>query len=380
MQVPVLGATATDRAERPVAHPFVLSRPHGTVIAEGVSEHFDRASAAADALRTGQVAAIVGALPFAPDGPAALTAPNTLHHSPAHYDAPAADLPPITITGALPSEGEHIDRVETVLRLLRSDDNDLLKVVLARALALRADRPVTPHDLLVALTRNDPLHNGFLVDLTAAGDPWTGRHLVGSSPEVLVRRRGDRVTAHPLAGSAPRHRDPEIDRATAETLAGSAKNLAEHAHVIDAIRTALEPLCADLDIPEQPTVTSTRQLWHLGTPIEGRLHDPGVTALDLALAVHPTPAICGTPTAAARDLILATEGDRGFYAGALGWCDAAGDGEWLVTIRCAVLDADGVGLTAYAGGGIVADSDPADELAETTVKFGTVLDALGVLR
>ncbi|MDJ0483176.1 chorismate-binding protein, partial [Rhodococcus pyridinivorans] len=127
-------------------------------------------------------------------------------------------------------------------------------------------------------------------------------------------------------------------------------------------------------------VTSTRQLWHLGTPIEGRLHDPGVTALDLALAVHPTPAICGTPTAAARDLILATEGDRGFYAGALGWCDAAGDGEWLVTIRCAVLDADGVGLTAYAGGGIVADSDPADELAETTVKFGTVLDALGVLR
>src|SRR5690606_33616637 len=161
----------------------------------------------------------------------ALTAPNTLHHSPAHYDAPAADLPPITITGALPSEGEHIDRVETVLRLLRSDDNDLLKVVLARALALRADRPVTPHDLLVALTRNDPLHNGFLVDLTAAGGVWTGRHLVGSSPEVLVRRRGDRVTAHPLAGSAPRHRDPEIDRATADRLAGSAKNLAEHAHV-----------------------------------------------------------------------------------------------------------------------------------------------------
>ncbi|WP_026002865.1 isochorismate synthase [Rhodococcus sp. R1101] len=380
MQVPVLGATATDRAERPVAHPFVLSRPHGTVVAEGVSERFDHPSAAAEALRTGRITALVGALPFEVGRPAALTAPHLLHHSPAPYAAPAGDLPPIAITGALPSEGEHIDRVETALRLLRSDESELLKVVLARALVLRADRPVGPHELLAALVRNDPLHNGFLVDLTAAGDPWTGRHLVGSSPEVLVRRRGDRVTAHPLAGSAPRHRDPEIDRATAETLAGSAKNLAEHAHVIDAIRTALEPLCADLDIPDRPSVTSTRQLWHLGTPVEGRLRDPDVTALDLALAVHPTPAICGTPTAAARDLILATEGDRGFYAGAVGWCDDRGDGEWMVTIRCAVLEPDGVGLTAYAGGGIVAGSDPADELAETTVKFGTVLDALGVLR
>ena len=380
MQVPVLGATATDRAERPVAHPFVLSRPHGTVVAEGVSARFDCPTAAAEALRAGQVTAVAGALPFAPDHPAALTAPHALRHSPAHYDAPAVDLPPITISGALPSEGEHIDRVETALRLLRSSDSELLKVVLARALVLRADRPADPHDLLAALTRNDPLHNGFLADLTPAGGRWTGRHLVGSSPEVLVRRRGDRVTAHPLAGSAPRHRDPDIDRATAERLADSAKNLAEHAHVIDAIRAALAPLCVDLDIPERPSVTSTRQLWHLGTPIEGRLRDPDFTALDLALAVHPTPAICGTPTATARELIRAVEGDRGFYSGAVGWCDADGDGEWMVTIRCAVLEADGLGLTAYAGGGIVADSDPADELAETTVKFGTVLEALGVRR
>ncbi|WP_241385589.1 isochorismate synthase [Rhodococcus sp. CH91] len=380
MQVPVVGATSTDRAERPVAHPFVLSRPHGTVVAEGVAEQFRSASDAADALRAGRVPAIVGALPFAPDHPAALTAPHLLHHSPVPYDLPPAELPAITIAGALPSEDQHVDRVETALHLLRSDESDLLKVVLARALVLRADRPVEPHDLLAALTRNDPSRNGFAVDLSPAGDAWSGYRLVGSSPEVLVRRRGDRVTAHPLAGSAPRHRDPEIDRATADRLAASTKNLAEHAHVIDAIRTALEPLCAELDIPERPSVTGTRQLWHLGTPIEGRLRDPGVTALDLALAVHPTPAICGTPTALARELVRDLEGDRGFYAGALGWCDADGDGEWMVTIRCAVLEPDGLGLTAYAGGGIVADSDPADELAETTVKFGTVLDALGVLR
>ncbi|UYP19563.1 isochorismate synthase [Rhodococcus sp. Z13] len=377
MRVPVV-APAGDRAERSVARPFVLSRPHGTVAAEGIDQRFDSASAAADALRSGRVTALTGALPFAPGHPAALTAPHALRHSPAPLETPRPSLPPIRISTALPSEAEHVDRVATALRLLRSDDSDLLKVVLARALVLDAERPVGADDLLAALTRNDPLGNGFAVDLTPAGDVWAGRHLVGSSPEVLVRRQGDRVTAHPLAGSAPRHPDPEVDRATGERLAASAKNLAEHAHVVDALRAALEPLCTDLEIPDRPSLTSTRQLWHLGTPVAGRLRDPGTTALDLALAVHPTPAICGTPTAAARDLILDLEGDRGFYAGALGWCDADGDGEWMVTIRCAVLEPDGVTLTAYAGGGIVAASDPADELAETTVKFGTVLEALGV--
>ena len=123
-------------------------------------------------------------------------------------------------------------------------------------------------------------------------------------------------------------------------------------------------------------------MWHLGTPIRGRIADPAITSFDLALAVHPTPAICGTPTPAARRHILDTEDDRGFYAGAVGWSardgDGTEDGEWMVTIRCAELDAAGAQLTAWAGGGIVADSDPDDELRETVAKFGTILGALEI--
>ncbi|CCW10065.1 isochorismate synthase [Rhodococcus aetherivorans] len=362
------------------AAPFVLSRPHGTVVAEGVDARFDSAGEAAAALRAGSVAAVVGALPFAPDHHAALTAPVALRHQPDPVGDVTVALPPVRIAATLPTEDEHLDRVATALRQLRDPADDLAKVVLARALLLRADAPVDPASLLARLAGNDPSGNGFVVDLTAAGGPWTGRHLVGASPEVLVRRRGDLVTCHPLAGSAPRHPDPEVDRRTGRRLAASEKNLAEHAHVVDALRASLEPLCTDLDIPGSPTLTTTRQLWHLGTPISGRLRDRSVTALDLALAVHPTPAICGTPTAPARALIQELEGDRGFYAGAVGWADRDGDGEWMVTIRCAVLDADGTTLTTHAGGGIVAGSDPLDELAETTTKFGTVLEALGVRR
>lgn len=380
MQAPVAVASAAGRAGRAAPPLFVLSRPHGTVLARGVHDRFDSAADAAVALRTGRATAVVGALPFAPDHPAALTAPETLVRTVAAYTTETPALPKIRISGVMPAEDEHVDRVTTALSLLRADDNALEKVVLARALTLEADGCLDPEALLAALVSHDTVGNGFSVDLSAAGPQWSGCHLVGASPEVLIRRRGDLVTAHPLAGSAPRSADPELDRTTAEALRASAKNLAEHAHVVESLRACLGPLCSELDIPNEPSLTTTRQLWHLGTPVSGRLRDLSVTALDLALAVHPTPAICGTPTEAARELIHELEGDRGFYAGALGWCDENGDGEWMVTIRCAVLGSDGTTLTAHAGGGIVADSDPSDELAETTVKFGAVLDAFGVRR
>ncbi|NLU62835.1 isochorismate synthase [Rhodococcus sp. HNM0563] len=380
MQAPVAAATATDRAARTAPPPFVLSRPHGTVLAHGVRDRFDSALDAASALRAGRIRTVVGALPFAPDHPAALTAPEVLDHISTPYTTETPALPAIRITGVTPDEDEHVDRVTTALGLLRTDDNALEKVVLARALTLESESRIAPETLLAALVSRDTVGNGFAVDLSAAGAQWSGRHLVGASPEVLVRRRGDLVTAHPLAGSAPRSSDPDVDRATAEALRASPKNLREHAHVIDSLRASLEPLCSELDIPDSPSLTNTRQLWHLGTPVSGRLRDRSVTGLDLALAVHPTPAICGTPTGLAHKIIHELEGDRGFYAGALGWCDENGDGEWMVTIRCAVLHPDRTTLTAHAGGGIVADSDPSDELAETTVKFGTVLDAFGVRR
>ena len=114
------------------------------------------------------------------------------------------------------------------------------------------------------------------------------------------------------------------------------------------------------------------------TPITGKIRERSNTALDLAIALHPTPAVGGVPAAAAADLINELEGDRGFYAGAIGWCDQRGDGRWVVSIRGAQLSADRRTADAHSGGGIVAESDPDDEVAETTTKFNTILSALGV--
>ena len=119
-------------------------------------------------------------------------------------------------------------------------------------------------------------------------------------------------------------------------------------------------------------------MWHLATPIVGQLSNPDTTALELALRIYPTPAVCGTPTDAAEALISTAESDRGFYAGAVGWCDSSGDGEYMVAIRCAEVAGDGTYARAWAGGGIVADSDAEAELEETGAKLRTILSSLGL--
>jgi isochorismate synthase len=249
--------------------------------------------------------------------------------------------------------------------------------VLARALALEADAPLDIRTLLHRLAQ-DHTASAYLVDLTAAGETFVGTTLIGASPELLVARRGEIVTCRPFAGSAPRSPDPQIDRENGAALAASAKNLHEHQLVVDQMRDALEPLCVDLHIARQPELSSTSAVWHLSTPISGRIRENSFTALDLAVALHPTPAVGGVPSAAAAALINELEGDRGFYAGAVGWCEAGGDGKWVVSIRCAELSADRRTAVARSGGGIVAESDPDDEVAETNTKFRTIMTALGV--
>jgi isochorismate synthase len=287
-------------------------------------------------------------------------------------------VPAVQIRAAVPPLADHRARISQARDRLAAPDSALRKVVLARALQLTADAPLDARMILRRLVAADPTSYGYLVDLTAAGDDYTGSVLVGASPELLVARSGDRVACQPFAGSAPRAADPELDAANAAALAGSAKNRHEHQLVIDTMRAALEPLCDELTIATEPHLTRTAAVWHLCTPINGRLRDTSTTAIDLALALHPTPAVGGVPTKAAIELIAALEGDRGFYAGAVGWCDAQGDGTWVVSIRCAQLSADRRTALAHAGGGIVAESDPDDEVDETTTKFATMLNALGV--
>ncbi|GAA3441680.1 isochorismate synthase [Planomonospora venezuelensis] len=254
------------------------------------------------------------------------------------------------------------------LALERMDAGLLEKVVLARTLELTSDRPIDLLDLIRPLVGRD---RSFAAPLPG------GRTLIGASPELLVSRRGRSVVSNPLAGSAARSTDPAEDRRRATALTSSAKDLYEHRLVVESVADALAPYCAELDVPAAPELTATGTMWHLSTHVTGVLRDPDTSVLTLAAALHPTPAVCGTPRAEARRVIGELEPfDRGFYTGMVGWADAAGDGEWAVTIRCAEV-AERV-LRLYAGAGIVTGSDPERELAETTAKFRTMLHALGV--
>lgn len=362
---------------RPVTAPdFLLSRPTGSLRTQGALRTFTDPGDAALALRDGSCGLVVGAIGFEPDAPAALMEPELVVRTDGPLEPPAyfrGIRSEARVAEEIPSPAEHRVRVSSAISGINA--GSVGKVVLARAVRLVADRPLDPHAVCASLIDSSPAADGFLVDLSPAGDAYAGRVLVGSSPELLVRRRGDQVECHPLAGSAPRDADPATDQASARALRDSGKDAFEHAFVVDSIAQALAPLCTDLEIPEHPSLTSTREMWHLGTRVRGRISDPRTTALDLALAVHPTPAVCGTPTDEARRLIAGIEGPRGFYAGAIGWSDADGDGDWMVSIRCAEIDADRRGAIAWAGGGIVADSDPDAEVAETGAKLRTVLRA-----
>jgi isochorismate synthase len=357
---------------------FVLASNGSAVVADGVHTAFPRVADARAALASHSAPIILGALPFDMSKPAALIRPQSVQFLDALPQWPLRMLPSVHIAETLPEPDEHRARIATALARLRDPVSGLHKVVLARALRLVADGPLDARTIVDRLVAQDPSANAFLADLTAAGGGYSGTALVGASPELLVARQGDRVICAPFAGSAPRLPDSAADEASGAALASSAKNRHEHQLVVDAVRAALDPLCTELEISAEPKLNKTAAVWHLYTPIIGRLREKTTTALDLALALHPTPAVGGVPTDAASDMITELEGDRGFYAGAVGWCDQRGDGRWVVSIRCAQLSADRRTAYAYAGGGIVAESEPDDEVDETTTKFKTMFAALGI--
>jgi isochorismate synthase len=253
----------------------------------------------------------------------------------------------------------------------RIHEGELRKVVLARTIDVAAGRLLDPALLLWRLRAVDPDCYAFAFPV---GDQRP-RTLVGASPELLVSRRGLEVRSEPLAGSAPRNGDPGEDRASGERLLASAKDREEHAIVVEAIEETLSPFCEKLERDPEPVLLATANVWHLATRFRGRLGRPAPDALSLAMALHPTPAVCGAPRSVAKRLIRELEPfDRDGYAGPVGWVDAEGDGEFALALRCAELRGDEARL--FAGAGIVADSDPALELDETERKFRALLDAL----
>jgi len=238
------------------------------------------------------------------------------------------------------------------------------KVVLARAIEVTTDRPLLASALMAQLRRSYPASHLFSID-----------GFVGATPELLVARSGDRVRAHPMAGTAPRSGDPSADARLAASLLASSNTRAEHRHTIDMVHDTLLPWCSYLDEEAEPTVVAMANVQHLGTRLDGQLSSPPASVLELVAALHPTPAVGGTPRDVALRLIAELEGlDRRRYAGPVGWVDAAGNGTWAVGIRSAELS--GTTARLYAGVGVVADSDPAEELAETRAKLQALLGAV----
>jgi menaquinone-specific isochorismate synthase len=278
--------------------------------------------------------------------------------------APSSDPDPTTFElGSVVRPETWRDEIVAAARD-RIRTGELDKVVLARELRLRTDQPLDGAAVIEQLAATFPTSIVFAVD-----------GFIGASPELLVGRHGDVVRAHPLAGTAPRATDPADDRRRAADLLASTKDRWEHRITIDWLLDGLLPFCSYVDAEPEPSIVSLANVHHLGTLVEGRLSSPPASALELVAALHPTPAVGGAPQDRALALIAELErADRGRYAGPVGWVDAEGNGSFAVGIRSALLV--GTEVRLFAGVGVVADSDPVAELAETRAKFRAMLGAL----
>lgn len=318
---------------------------------------------------------LLGSIPFEPGEPSQFMIPQ-------HYDRVSAEALKTSLRGSqldahslqvtdhrfVPDEQGYQAAVSAALAAF--DDGSLEKVVLGKQLAMQLDRPVDIARVLLTLLENNP--RGYLFSLPLLDDV-----LFGMSPELLIRRDGTRLLTNPLAGSLHRSADQaEIPRQI-EALMQSAKDRHEHQVVVDDIVRHLTPLCSNLHVPAAPSVLQTDSMLHLSTEIAGELADPACSVLRAAMSLHPTPAVCGYPLATAREFIAQHERlPRQAFAGLVGWCDAQGQGEWYIAIRCGRTNAHQLRL--FAGAGIVAGSDPELEWQETHAKMTTMLHACGL--
>lgn len=258
------------------------------------------------------------------------------------------------------------DAVAAVVERVHSGGLD--KVVLARSVRLLAESPIDPRYVLLRLAERYPECWTFSVD-----------GLIGATPELLVRRTGATVVSRVLAGTVTRAGDSSTDGLLAEALMSSDKDLVEHLYAVESVAAALARHCTDLQVPSSPSLLKLANVQHLATDVSGLLADDS-SAIALAASLHPTAAVCGTPTERAAAVIAELEGmDRGRYAGPVGWVDARGDGEFGIALRCGALAPDRRSIDLFAGCGIVAGSTPDAEWAESEAKLmamRTALDAI----
>ncbi len=338
-----------------------LLRAEGTLTPVTEDQALDLAAA--------KKSAVIGLIPFAPDAPAFLAVPDALvrEHRPPQAGSWQAPAPSKVMGRDNPAYRQAV--ADAVARMNRGE---LDKVVLSRLLELSYDEPLNLQGLYETLRAQQPRATVFSAQLPG------GSYLMGASPELVLEANQTGFRTVPLAGSAARTEEAGStdDAQIGEALMRSAKDRAEHATVVQDIQGRLAPLTTSMTVPPVPSLISTPQLWHLASPITGQLR-AGVHALQAARAIHPTPAICGTPTDRALDLISDLEPfDRGFFGGLVGYMDATGAGRWYLVLRCAeVTDQH---ATLFAGAGIVKESTPVGEHAETATKLGTFGRALNL--
>ena len=266
--------------------------------------------------------------------------------------------------GARTPVGRYLDAVTLARDAVR---NGLLKkAVIARDIEVHADEPIDVHSVLLRLRASFGSSYRFCIG-----------NMIGATPELLVEVDGRDIRSRPLAGTTPRTGDPDTDKQLAEELVASTKNQIEHRVVVDMVHDTLLPYCSYLDWEAEPSIVTVANVQHLGTYIEGALTEPRAHVMTLVKELCPTPALGGFPSADAIAFITANEPmERGNYGGAVGWMDAHGNGTFAVTIRCAELSDDRRTARLFAGGGIVAESNPYAELAETQAKFQAMLSAI----
>lgn len=288
----------------------------------------------------------------------------------------SADLPTPEINPPAPHTVSYADgrltgpeweaAVAEAVRRIEAPTNPLDKVVLARDLLAFTDRDIDVTRLVDRLSGEYARCWTYLVD-----------GLVGATPEMLVRRQDGLATSRVLAGTIRRTGAGKQDLALAAALSRSSKDLEEHEYAVSSVARVLAEHCSGMNVPDSPYVLELPNVLHLATDVTA-VADHGASALALAAALHPSAAVCGTPTDLARTTLAELEViDRERYAGPVGWIDATGDGEWAIALRCGQLSTtDPRQIRLFAGCGIVADSDPEAELAEAAAKFVPMRDAL----
>jgi menaquinone-specific isochorismate synthase len=266
--------------------------------------------------------------------------------------------------GSLPTE-QWEERVAVAIHAIQSRTID--KVVLARDLNASATKAIDPRSILRNLAAEYPSTWCFSI----AG-------LVGATPELLLRLNRAMVTSRVLAGTISKTGDDEKDLALAASLARSSKDLEEHEYAVRSVAESLAPFCTSTNVPDSPFVLHLANVMHLATDVTGAISEfpIHVDVFTILEKLHPSAAVCGTPTDIAAKVIADLEGmARGRYAGPVGWIDARGDGELGIALRCGQIENKEIRL--FAGCGIVAGSDPQRELAESQAKFAPMLNALG---